>query len=208
MATYAGHMTLNLIPMMARQSSDMIDNPTTFFRDGWVKFAPRADMMEVQRAHNVLLSTYADAIDPSACRDPVVKFTSSIGGDNVAWYTPANENSPAVIELRTYLPNLGITAAHEFLHCYTHPDFIESIDRELNPFHGRDIREGLTEVMARRLKLPRPDPLEFKSIYPKQVKMAEAVLKDAGEDTVRRAMLSGDGDAIGKIVDAARKQLA
>jgi hypothetical protein len=73
---------------------------------------------------------------------------------------------------------------------------------------GRGIREGLTEVLARSLGLPTPDPLEFKSIYPKQVKAAEAILKDIGKDAVARAMLRGDVDAIDKIIDAARRQTA
>lgn len=208
MATYAAHMTLTLIPRIAKDPKGLRDNPKGFLVDGWLKFADEANLMTVDRAHNAVLEAFAPYANQSACNNPVIKFSSNIREDNIAWYTPPADNAPAIIEFRTYLPNLAVTSAHEYLHCYTNPAFAKRIDDALGPMDGRGIREGLTEVLARSLGLPTPDPLEFKSIYPKQVKAAEAILKDIGKDAVARAMLRGDVDAIDKIIDAARRQTA
>ncbi|SDW61936.1 hypothetical protein SAMN05444064_105113 [Pseudomonas syringae] len=100
-------------------------------------------------------------------------------------------------------------AGHEFIHCYTHPEFRE---RQINYPHWKALNEGLTTHLTEKLPPPKrrlPIPLakdpyhDFKlatgDSWPGAAKRIEGAV---GEDTLLKAFFGGDDHAIGEVARA------
>ncbi|MFH7343216.1 type III effector [Pseudomonas syringae pv. tagetis] len=103
-------------------------------------------------------------------------------------------------------------AGHEFIHCYTHPEFR---DRHIHHPHWKALNEGLTTHLTEKLPPPKrllPIPLAkdpyhgFKlatgDSWPGAAKRIEGAV---GEDTLLKAFFGGDDDAIGEVAKAAAR---
>ncbi|RMP27629.1 Type III effector HopV1 [Pseudomonas syringae pv. delphinii] len=113
-------------------------------------------------------------------------------------------------------PNIALgrhpaeVAGHEFIHCYTHPEFR---DRHINHPHWKALNEGLTTHLTEKLPEPKrllpialdKDPYHgFKlttgDSWPDAAKRIEGAV---GEDTLLKAFFGGDDDAISEVAKAA-----
>lgn len=101
-------------------------------------------------------------------------------------------------------------AGHEFIHCYTHPEFR---GRHIDHRHWKALNEGLTTHLTEKLPTPKrllPIPLAkdpyhgFKlatgDSWPAAAKRIEGAV---GEDTLLKAFFGGDDDAISEVAKAA-----
>ncbi|GKQ29880.1 type III effector [Pseudomonas syringae pv. theae] len=113
-------------------------------------------------------------------------------------------------------PNIALeshpaeVAGHEFIHCYTHPEFR---GRHIDHRHWKALNEGLTTHLTEKLPTPKrllPIPLAkdpyhgFKlatgDSWPAAAKRIEGAV---GEDTLLKAFFGGDDDAISEVAKAA-----
>ncbi|WP_197329799.1 hypothetical protein [Ralstonia syzygii] len=198
---------------MVRNPGDLISHPkSTLF--GITSLSARIDDGIVRQAKANVLERHGEFIPAdSACHTitPHVTFDSANGIDDNASAVRRsvygkNKGQPEEMLLRPYAQfgaNLH-TAQHEYLHCFTHPHFTNSVEASRQEI---GIHEGLTEHLADQLP---GNPLAKFSIYDvmklpngRRLKTAAADIERAvGKETLQRAYFSGDQDAIDKVATA------
>ncbi|WHU82388.1 type III effector (plasmid) [Pantoea agglomerans pv. betae] len=101
-------------------------------------------------------------------------------------------------------------AGHEFIHCYTHPEFVE---RHIKHPHWKALNEGLTTHLTEKLPPPKrllpipvaKDPyhgfkLSTGDSWPDAARRIEV---EVGEDVLLKAFFGGDDQAISEVAKAA-----
>ncbi|WP_367144290.1 type III effector [Pantoea stewartii] len=101
-------------------------------------------------------------------------------------------------------------AGHEFIHCYTHPEFVE---RHIKHPHWKALNEGLTTHLTEKLPAPKrllPIPVAkdryhgFKlSTGDSWTDAARRIEVEVGEDVLLKAFFGGDDQAISEVAKAA-----
>lgn len=102
-----------------------------------------------------------------------------------------------------YLPQIAV---HEYLHCYTHPNFMNALtDTRLDAQLRHDLVEGTTQYLALQTSFDRRGDRsgKYSGIYLNEVKFIGRIKDAVGIDTLKKAYFSGDSKAIGKVWEAA-----
>jgi len=202
---------------VATNARDVVEAPAGFFLTIFAGTA-RADGMQVQVSNTAVLREYGAFINTQTqCVHPTIRFvnTLKLDGKRVGGlYERANANAngldPDVISIDTYNLYLPRIAAHEYLHCYTHQNFNNAIyDRNAGLDSGtqRKIIEGATEYLTRKTPVSSSgDPLfVIYKAYGDYVKFIKTIVRDIGEETLKKAYLSGDAESIQKFLEAVRR---
>jgi hypothetical protein len=85
---------------------------------------------------------------------------------------------------------------HEYTHFYSSDTFIKEFSKvEVGAEKPLNLNEGVTEYFAREAAGDTSPP----RIYANEVRLAEAVAKDVGEETLRKAYFEGDAESIAKV---------
>ncbi|AXV77953.1 MULTISPECIES: hypothetical protein [Ralstonia solanacearum species complex] len=198
---------------MVRNTRDLVSYPgPTLF--SIAKLSGRIDDSVVRQAKANVLERHGEFIPTdSACHTitPRVTFDSVEGIDAFAAgvrraVNGKDNGQPKEMLLRPYAELGGSlhVAQHEYLHCFTHPHFVNAVRESRQP---TSIEEGLTEHLADQLPgnpLAKFTPLDIMTLpNGKRLKAAAADLERAvGKETLQRAYFSGDQGAIDKVATA------
>ncbi|MES2831273.1 MAG: hypothetical protein V4695_04700 [Pseudomonadota bacterium] len=202
---------------VARNPGDLVDAPAGFFKTLFVGTA-RADGLQVQHSHRMVLKEYAAFIDvKTRCVNPTIKFVHTlknagkpVGGSYQRAKFNSTEPGADIISFNTYELYMPTLAAHEYLHCYTHQNFINAVygnASSLSPASQRKVIEGSTTYLTRKTPVSRAgDPFfVINRSYGNYVKFIKKVVHDIGEDTLKKAYLSGDPKSIERFFRAVHR---
>ena len=105
-----------------------------------------------------------------------------------------------------YLPQIAV---HEYLHCFTNPNFRNALgDTRLDDQLRHNLVEGTTQYLTLQTPFNRRGDSsgKYSGIYKEEVAFIGKVADDVGIETLKKAYLAGDQKAIGKMWDAATKR--
>ena len=208
---YTSFLAISSAIKIGSNPKDMVTAPLGFF-ESLVTGAPRADGLQVQDSRDAVVKQYGNYIDVGTrCVNPTITFVHNLknqGQRDLGLYDrfDPDSNKPHAdrIRLDTYNLYLPSTAVHEYLHCYTHPNFTQAI-------YNSDIRlrkqlvEGTTEYLTRKVPVTsNGDTLHaIRNGYSDYVKLVDRVVNDVGEETLKRAYFSGDQTAMVQVLVSA-----
>ena len=174
---------------------------------GTLKLSQRADANTLSRANNTVLNHFGQYIpDNSACYKAKAEVTFDLPSNTAGkFYMESNEVKVAAYHPLGSHPNHH--ARHEFVHCYTHPDFMDKNKYTKN----EELYEGVTEHITD--KMPHDMwPLDMDSSAYHEFKLsngktwtqaANEIEQKVGEETLLKAVFSGDKNAISDVSSAA-----
>jgi len=105
-----------------------------------------------------------------------------------------------------YLPQVAV---HEYLHCFTHPGFLNTTNQsKLVTQLGSTLVEGTTQYLTLQTPFDRQGDFsgKFSSFYPEEVKFVGKIVDKVGIDTLKKAYFSGDRSSNKKVLDAAAEE--
>ncbi len=137
----------------------------------------------------------------------VAAFNSTHGGNSTAALPETAGPQARSGELRftaynLYLPQIAV---HEYLHCFTHPNFRNATaDNSRDPLIRHVLVEGSTQYLTLQTPFDRRGDYSgrYSAIYVDEVKFIGKVVDDIGIDTLKKAYLCGDPPAIEKMLAA------
>ena len=138
--------------------------------------------------------------------------TNSTHSDNATTVLPGTkETQTGSDELRftTYNLYLPQVAVHEYLHCFTHPNYSKALGE---PRLDSPVRHNLVEDSTQYLPLQTPFDRrgdrsgKYSSVYVEEAKFIGKIVDDVGVNTLKKAYFSGDRKAIGQVRDTAMKR--
>lgn len=139
----------------------------------------------------------------------VGNLLNATGTDNsTAGSSPpgATRVQTGVLRFTTYNLYLPEIAVHEYLHCFTHPDFYDvTDDTRLDDQTSHALVEGTTQYLTLKAPFDRRGDYsgKYSGIYADEVKFIGKVIDGVGIETMKKAYFSGDQTAIGKVREAA-----
>ncbi|MCX8955932.1 type III effector [Erwinia psidii] len=173
-----------------------------------INLAQRATAEHLQTGNHSVIDRYSHYIpDDSPCYGARAEITHSLPSNVQGRWYPGKSLVELSNNIQLQTPPAEV-AAHEFVHCYTHPEF-----RARNEKHPswQAMNEGLTTHLTEKVPSTRRFWHSGKDAYhtfklpsgKSWPQAAQDIEKKVGEDTLHRAFFSGDDDAIRKVSSAA-----
>ncbi|WP_143518001.1 hypothetical protein [Pseudomonas sp. PIC25] len=189
-----------------RNPMDFVEHPGQAIM-GTLTLSQRADANTLSHGNSTVLSHFGQYIPGnSACykakAEVVFDLPSNIAGQ---FYSDSNEVKVAAYHSFGSHPNHH--ARHEFVHCYTHPDFMDKTKRTDNKALLEGVTEHITDKMPHAMwPLDRDASAyhKFKLDNGKTwTQAANEIEQKVGEETLIKAVFSGDRKAISDVSAAA-----
>ncbi|MEW5289212.1 type III effector [Erwinia papayae] len=176
-----------------------------------INLAQRATPAHLQTGNQSVLNHYGRYIpDNSPCFNARAEIAHDLPSHVQGRWSPGKSLVQLDNNIAMQTPPADV-AAHEFVHCYTHPEFRDRINNNNNNPSWQAMNEGMTTHLTEKI----PSTGKFwhfgKDAYHgfklpsgrSWPQAAQDVEKKVGEDTLLRAFFSGDDDAIRKVSTAA-----
>jgi hypothetical protein len=177
-----------------------------------LRFEPRADQSTLDEARDKVLGQFGAYIDPrSRCFDADADVVDFLPQGVEGHYS---DEDNAVYIAPNHFSGGGMSAVHEYLHCFTHPKFLDkAFEATSEPHYANMLNEGVTHHLTRQV--PIPSNQFYTSLYDlahvgpevarTPVELARTVVEAMGQDgeeTLKKAYFSGDPAALKKLDDA------
>lgn len=186
---------------------DALHDPVSLLA-AMLRLEPRASGQTLEHARHQVVGQFGAYIAPeSPCFNASAEVTTE--GPAPGHYD-AEQNR--VLIAPNHFAGAHATAVHEWIHCFSHGDFWQTVTQGL-PFRSANaLNEGVTQHLTRQVPIPPNEsylsgydlvPVEGLSGTP--VDAARAIVKamgSDGEETLKKAFFAGDAEALQKLDDA------
>lgn len=189
-----------------RNPMDFVEHPGQAIM-GTLTLSQRADANTLSHGNSTVLSHFGQYIPGnSACykakAEVVFDLPSNIAGQ---FYSDSNEVKVAAYHSFGSHPNHH--ARHEFVHCYTHPDFMDKTKRTDNKALLEGVTEHITDKMPHAMWPLDRDASAYHKFKLENgrtwTQAANEIEQKVGEETLLKAVFSGDRKAISDVSAAA-----
>ena len=179
---------------------------------GSITLSTRADEHTLAQANHTVLSHFGKYIpQSSSCYRTRTEISFDLPVGIAGQHIREGAGHEGLIKLKAYNApgnDPGHTARHEFVHCYSHPDFVDTLKK--TPYQTA-INEGITEHLSDKMpQLPWPLDTDESLYHVDKIhngktftEAASELEQKIGEDTLFKAFFSGDKKAIAELAAAA-----
>ncbi len=188
-----------------RNPMDFVQHPGKAIL-GTITLGHRADASNIAHGNNSVINHFGKYIpNDSACYHTKAEVSFELPFGEAGNFNH-DKNELKISAYRHFGAHPNHPAVHEFIHCYTHPDFRS----ETLTLHEQALFEGVTEHLTDKLPVgPWPLHLDDTSYHSNKLsngkvwtQAAAEIEQKVGEETLLKAVFSGDKQAISDVSSA------